>query len=177
MLVLEDLEHAKARGANIIAELSGFASTADAYHITHPAENGEGAVRAMRKALNRAELSPGELDYINAHGTSTPINDREETKAIKTVFGEAAYSVPISSTKSMHGHLLGAGGALEAAICALAVANDRIPPTINLENADPDCDLNYTPHEVRTGPVNSALSNTFGFGGHNTAIIFRKFAD
>ncbi len=177
VLVLEDLEHAKARGANIIAELSGFASTADAYHITHPAENGEGAVRAMNKALDRAGLAPGELGYINAHGTSTPINDREETKAIKTVFGESAYAVPISSTKSMHGHLLGAGGALEAAICALAVSNDKIPPTINLENADPDCDLNYTPHEVRTGPVNSALSNTFGFGGHNTAIIFRKFAD
>ena len=175
VLVLENMEYAQARGATIIAELAGFASTADAYHITHPAENGEGAVRAMRKALDRAGIAPGELGYINAHGTSTPINDREETKAIKTVFGEAAHSVPISSTKSMHGHLLGAGGALEAAVCALAVSNDRIPPTINLSNADPDCDLNYTPHEARTGPVASALSNTFGFGGHNTAIIFRKF--
>ena len=177
VLVLEDLEYAKARDATIIAELSGYASTADAYHITHPAENGEGAVRAMRKALDRAGLAPGELGYINAHGTSTPINDREETRAIKTVFGESAYAVPISSTKSMHGHLLGAGGALEAAICALAVANDQIPPTINLQNADPDCDLNYTPHEARSGPVTSALSNTFGFGGHNTSIIFRQFAD
>ncbi len=175
VLVLEDLEHATARGAPIIAELAGFASTADAYHITHPAENGEGAVRAMRKALSSAGILPGELGYINAHGTSTPVNDREETKAIKTVFGEAAYGVPISSTKSMHGHLLGAGGALEAAICALSVAHNDIPPTINLEHADPDCDLNYTPHAARSGPVASALSNTFGFGGHNTSIIFRQF--
>ena len=175
VLVLEDLEHARARGARIIAELAGYASTADAYHITHPAENGEGAVRAMRKALDKAGVKPDELGYINAHGTSTPINDREETKALKTVLGEAAYSVPISSTKSMHGHLLGAGGALEAAICALAVANGQIPPTINLDNADPDCDLNYTPHKAHTGRVTSALTNTFGFGGHNTSIIFREF--
>ena len=174
VLVLEDLEHARARGARIIAELAGYASTADAYHITHPAENGEGAVRAMRKALDKAGMQPDELGYINAHGTSTPINDREETKAVKTVLGDAAYGVPISSTKSMHGHLLGAGGALEAAICALAVANGQIPPTINLDNADPDCDLNYTPHAARAGRVTSALSNTFGFGGHNTSIIFRE---
>ncbi len=177
VLVLEDLDHAQARGATVIAELAGYASTADAYHITHPAENGEGAVRAMRRALDKAGLSPGEIDYINAHGTSTPINDREETRAIKTVFGEAAYAVPVSSTKSMHGHLLGAGGALEAAICALAVADNHIPPTINLENADPDCDLDYTPGQARSGPVMSALSNTFGFGGHNTSIIFRAFED
>lgn len=175
VLVLEDLDHAQARGAMIIAELAGYASTADAYHITHPAENGEGAVRAMRKAFQKASMQPSDLGYINAHGTSTPINDREETKAIKTVFGEAAYQVPISSTKSMHGHLLGAGGALEAAICALAVHHEAIPATINLENPDPDCDLDYTPETAKRGRVGAALSNTFGFGGHNTSIIFKEF--
>ena len=174
VLILEDLDHALERGAPIIAEFAGFGSTADAYHITHPAENGEGAVRAIRKALTKAGLVPADLGYINAHGTSTPINDREETRAIKTVFGEGAYDLSISSTKSMHGHLLGAGGALEAAICALVVSNDMIPPTINLENADPDCDLNYTPMTAVQRPVNAALSNTFAFGGHNTAVIFTK---
>jgi len=174
VLVLEDLEHALSRDAQIIAELSGYGSTADAYHITHPAENGEGAVRSMRKALVQAELSENELGYINAHGTSTPINDREETRAIKTVFGDLANRIPISSTKSMHGHLLGAGGALEAAICALVVNKGVIPPTINLENADPDCDLDYTPNKARKLEIGSALSNTFGFGGHNTALIFKE---
>ena len=175
VVVLEDLAHAQDRGATILAELAGFSSTADAYHITHPAENGEGAVRAMRKALKKAGLRSDELTYINAHGTSTPINDREETKAVKTVFGEAAYKVAMSSTKSMHGHLLGAGGALEAALCALAVSRGAIPPTINLENRDPDCDLDYVPHTARYQKVHAALSNTFGFGGHNTAIIFKQF--
>ena len=172
VFVLEDLEHAVARGAPVIAELAGYGSTADAYHITHPAENGEGAVRAMRKALAAAGIGPNELGYVNAHGTSTPINDREETKAIKTVFGEAAYSVPISSTKSMHGHLLGAGGALEAAVCALAVSRGTVPGTINLETPDPDCDLDYTPNTSITRPVKAAMTNTFGFGGHNTSIVF-----
>jgi 3-oxoacyl-[acyl-carrier-protein] synthase II len=175
VLVLEDLDHATARGAEIIAELSGYGSTADAYHITHPAQNGEGAVRSMKQALNKAGLSENQLGYINAHGTSTPINDREETRAIKTVFGDAANKIPISSTKSMHGHLLGAGGALEAAICALAVNRRIIPPTINLENNDPDCDLDYTPHKAKKMEIGSALSNTFGFGGHNTALIFTEF--
>lgn len=175
VLVLEDLEHARARGAEIIAELAGYGSTADAYHITHPAQNGEGAVRSMKQALNKAGLSEDQLGYINAHGTSTPINDREETRAIKTVFGEHANKIPISSTKSMHGHLLGAGGALEAAICALAVNKRIIPPTINLENNDPDCDLDYTPRKAKNMEIGSALSNTFGFGGHNTALIFTEF--
>ncbi len=176
VVVLEDYEYAVGRGAPIIAELAGYASTADAYHITHPAENGEGAVRAMRKALNAADLAPQDLGYLNAHGTSTPINDREETKAIKTVFGDAAYSVSISSTKSMHGHLLGAGGALEAAICALAVSRGAVPGTINLENPDPDCDLDYTPNASIERPIKAAMTNTFGFGGHNTSIIFSEFA-
>ena len=174
VFVLEDLDHAVARGAHVIAELSGYGSTADAYHITHPAENGEGAVRAMRQALAAAGIGPNDLGYVNAHGTSTPINDREETKAIKTVFGEAAYSVPISSTKSMHGHLLGAGGALEAAVCALAVSRGAFPATINLENPDPDCDLDYTPNASITRPVEAAMTNTFGFGGHNTSIVFTQ---
>ena len=158
VLVLEDLEHALSRDAQIIAELSGYGSTADAYHITHPAENGEGAVRSMRKALVQAELSENELGYINAHGTSHPINYREETRAIKTVFGDLANRIPISSTKSMHGHLLGAGGALEAAICALVVNKGVIPPTINLENADPDCDLDYTPNNGMKLDIGSSLS-------------------
>ncbi len=176
VVVLEDFEYAVGRGARIIAELTGYASTADAYHITHPAKNGEGAVRAMQKALNAAALTPNDLGYLNAHGTSTPINDREETKAIKTVFGEAAYSVPISSTKSMHGHLLGAGGALEAAICALAVSRGAVPGTINLENPDPDCDLDYTPNSSIERPIKAAMTNTFGFGGHNTSMIFSESA-
>jgi 3-oxoacyl-[acyl-carrier-protein] synthase II len=175
VLVLEELENAKRRGANILAELAGYASTADAYHITHPAEHGEGAVRSMKKALKKANIDPTELGYINAHGTSTPINDREETSAIKSVFGDYARKIPISSTKSMHGHLLGAGGALEAAICALVVKNKIIPPTINLENQDPDCDLDYTPGKAKEFTGSTALSNTFGFGGHNTAIIFKEF--
>jgi 3-oxoacyl-[acyl-carrier-protein] synthase II len=174
VLVLESLEHARARGAQVIAELAGYASTADAYHITHPAENGEGAVRAMRRALRSANMRPEDLGYINAHGTSTPINDREETRAIKAALGEAAHRVPISSTKSMHGHMLGAGGAVEAAICALAVQRRAIPPTMNLEDPDPDCDLDYTPLVARERRVRASLSNTFGFGGHNTAIIFRE---
>ena len=174
VLVLEEYEHAVARGATMIAEFAGYGSTADAYHITHPAENGEGAVRAMRKALSAAGLSPGQLGYVNAHGTSTPINDREETRAIKTVFGESAYSVPISSTKSMHGHLLGAGGALEAAVCALSVSRNAVPGTINLDNPDPECDLNYTPNASIQRPVGAAMTNTFGFGGHNTSIIFAE---
>ncbi len=174
VFVLEDAEHAAARGAPVIAELAGYGSTADAYHITHPAENGEGAVRAMRKALAAAGTNPAEIGYLNAHGTSTPINDREETKAIKTVFGETAYAVPISSTKSMHGHLLGAGGALEAAVCALAVSRGIAPGTINLENPDPDCDLDYTPNGSVTHPVKAAMTNTFGFGGHNTSIVFTE---
>jgi len=175
ILVLESLEHALARGAKPIAELAGYGATADAHHITQPAPEGEGGARAMRIALTRAGLSPKDIDYINAHGTSTPMNDRYETMAIKAVFGNEAYSTPISSTKSMTGHLLGAGGALEAAICVLAISSGAIPPTINLDNPDPDCDLDYTAHTPRLGPVNAAISNSLGFGGHNACLAFKSF--
>jgi 3-oxoacyl-[acyl-carrier-protein] synthase II len=174
-LVLETLEHALARGAEPIAELSGYGSTADAHHITQPAPEGEGAARAMSKALNQAKVQPEEIGYINAHGTSTPMNDKYETMAVKAVFGEEAYRIPISSTKSMTGHLLGASGALEAAVTVLALSKWAIPPTINLESPDPDCDLDYTPHMPRRGRIRSAMSNSFGFGGHNASLVFQEF--
>jgi 3-oxoacyl-[acyl-carrier-protein] synthase II len=174
-LVLETLEHALARGADPIAELSGYGSTADAHHITQPAPGGEGAARAMVKALNQAKVQPEEIGYINAHGTSTPMNDKYETMAVKAVFGEEAYRIPISSTKSMTGHLLGASGALEAAVTVLALSKWAIPPTINLESPDPDCDLDYTPHMPRRGRIRSAMSNSFGFGGHNASLVFQEF--
>ena len=175
VLVLESLEHALARGAEPLAELAGYGATADAHHITQPAPEGEGGARAMRIALKKAGLTPKDVGYINAHGTSTPMNDKYETMAIKSVFGPEAYKIPISSTKSMTGHLLGAGGALEAAICVLAVSRGAIPPTINLDQPDPDCDLDYTPHTSRMGAVNAAVSNSLGFGGHNTCLAFRSF--
>ena len=175
VLVLEDLEYAQARGATVLGEIGGYGATADAHHITQPAEGGEGGARAMRIALKKAGLEPHEIDYINAHGTSTPLNDKFETMAIKSVFGPAAYKVPISSTKSMTGHLLGAAGALEAAACILAIKDGVIHPTINLETPDPDCDLDYTPHLARRGVVNTALSNSFGFGGHNSCLVFRRY--
>ncbi len=174
VLVLEDLEHATARGVPVMAELTGYGATADANHITQPAEGGEGGARAMRIALEKSRMGPKDIDYINAHGTSTPLNDKFETMAIKSVFGEEASKVPISSTKSMTGHLLGAAGALEAAACIMGIAHGVLPPTINLETPDPDCDLDYTPHVPRRGVVTSALSNSFGFGGHNSCLVFRS---
>ena len=177
ILILERLEHARARGARIYAEVVGYGTSADAYHITAPLENGEGSALAMRRALADAGLSPRDIDYINAHGTSTPLNDKSETQAIKAVFGEAAYDVPISSTKSMIGHLLGAAGAVEAIVCIRAITDGVIPPTINYEHPDPECDLDYVPNVARRKPVRTAMSNSFGFGGHNACVIFRRYED
>jgi 3-oxoacyl-[acyl-carrier-protein] synthase II len=175
VLILESLEHAEARGADILAEFTGFGYSADAHHITQPPEGGEGGVRSMRMALRKAGLRPDQIDYINAHGTSTQYNDRAETAGIKTVFGEAAYRLAVSSTKSMTGHLLGAGGPMEAAFSIMAIQNGMLPPTINYENADPDCDLDYVPNTARPAKVRAILSNSFGFGGHNTTLIFQEF--
>lgn len=172
VLVLERLGHALRRGARIYACLAGYGSSADAYHQTAPPDDGEGAVRCMRQALQQAGLDLSQLDYINAHGTSTPLNDRAETAAIKQVFGQSAPRVSISSTKSMMGHLLGAAGGVEAAICVKAIEMGIVPPTINYQYADPDCDLNYTPNEAQPRPVRSAMTNSFGFGGHNATLLF-----
>ncbi len=176
-LILETLEHAMARGVEPVAEMVGYGSTADAHHITQPAPEGEGAARAMNNALEQARTLPEEIGYINAHGTSTPLNDKYETMAVKAVFGEEAYRIPISSTKSMTGHLLGASGALEAAVTVLALSKWAIPPTVNLETPDPDCDLDYTPHMPRRGRIRSAMSNSFGFGGHNASLVFQEFEE
>ena len=176
-IILEELEHAKARGAKIYAEIIGAGLTGDAYHVTAPAPEGEGAYRSMREALRDGGIKPEDVDYINAHGTSTILNDLNETKAIKKLFGEHAYKLSISSTKSMTGHLLGATGALEAIVCILAIKNSIIPPTINLDEADPECDLNYTPKVAVNKNVNYALTNTFGFGGHNSTLLFKKYVD
>jgi len=175
VLVLEALDHAQARGAKIHAEVIGYGASADAFHITAPEENGAGAAAAMRMALHQAGLPPGDIDYLNAHGTSTQLNDKSETAAIKTVFGEAAYDVPISSTKSMIGHLLGAGGAVEAIVCVKVLQEGIIPPTINYETPDPDCDLDYVPNTARRKVVRRAMSNSFGFGGHNACLILAAF--
>lgn len=175
IVVLEDLEHALKRRAKIYAEVAGYGMTGDAYHITSPAPEGEGGARAMKMALNDANLSPEEIDYINAHGTSTEYNDKYETAAIKTVFGDHAYKLTVSSTKSMTGHLLGAAGAVEAIISVLAIQDGILPPTINLETPDPDCDLDYVPNEARKQPVRTVLSNSLGFGGHNATLIFKKY--
>lgn len=177
MLILEDLDFAKARGAHIQAELIGYASTDDAHHVTEPAPGGEGLVRAMRRALQKANLRPEQIDYINAHGTSTGYNDRNETQAIKTCFGQHAYEVAISSTKSMTGHTLGAAGAVEAVISIMAIQTGIIPPTINLHHPDPDCDLNYVPNEAQHRTINIAMSNVMGFGGHNTSLIFKRYEE
>jgi 3-oxoacyl-[acyl-carrier-protein] synthase II len=178
-LILEELEHAKARGAKIYAELAGGGLSADAYHITAPHPDGTGAIKAMQYALKDAEMSVEDIDYINVHGTSTPLGDVAETKAIKSVFGEHAYDLNISSTKSMTGHLLGAAGAIEAIAATLAVVNDTIPPTINFETEDEEIDnkLNLTLNKAQKRTVNAALSNTFGFGGHNTSLIIKKYKD
>lgn len=177
MLILEDLDFAKARGATILAELVGYGSTGDAHHVTDPAPGGTGLIRAMHRALQKADLRPDQVDYINAHGTSTPPNDRTETQAIKTCFGDHAYKLAISSTKSMIGHTLGAAGAVEAVISIMAIQTGIIPPTINLHNPDPDCDLDYVPNEARQCTVNVAMSNVLGFGGHNTCLIFKRYEE
>ena len=175
ILLLEELEHAKSRGARIYAEIVGYGLTCDAYHMTSPAPAGEGAARAMQLALKDANLNPERISYVNAHGTSTAANDVNETAAIKTALGEAAYKIAISSTKSMTGHLLGGSGGIEAVATVLAIANDSIPPTINLDNPDPECDLDYVPHSSRAQKVEVALSNSFGFGGHNVTLAFKKY--
>ncbi len=174
VLVLEDLEHAQKRGATIYAEVVGYGSTNDAYHMAAQLESGAGAARTMQRALNKAGIAPDEVDYINAHGTGTPLNDRVETLAIKKVFGDAARRVAISSTKSMTGHMMGAAGALEGIVCALAIRDNIIPPTINLEQPDPDCDLDYTPNKARRMQVDVALSNSIGLGGHNSCVVLRR---
>jgi 3-oxoacyl-[acyl-carrier-protein] synthase II len=175
ILILEELEQATRRGARIYAELVGYGMSADAFHITAPSEDGEGAVRVMSLAIQKAGIRPDEVDYINAHGTSTPHNDRLETLAIKRCFGDHAHRVAISSTKSMTGHLLGAAGGLEAGIVALAVHHQEVPPTVNLDHPDPECDLDYVPHTKRALPIRYALSNSFGFGGTNAALLFKRY--
>jgi 3-oxoacyl-[acyl-carrier-protein] synthase II len=175
ILILERLESAIDRGAKVYAEIIGYGMSADAYHITAPSPGGEGAARCMQMALRDSGSSPSEVDYINAHGTSTKYGDEIETNAIKTVFGEHAYKIAVSSTKSMTGHLLGAAGGVEAVVTILSIYNDLVPPTINLDNPDPECDLDYVPHQARTMTVNNALTNSFGFGGTNACLLFRKF--
>ena len=175
VLVLEALDHAKARGARVHAEVVGYAATDDASHITLPAPGGRGAVGSMTQAIADAGLTVDDIDYINAHGTSTGPNDKSETAAIKTAFGERAYAIPVSSTKSMTGHLLGAGGGVEAIACIRAIGEGCIPPTINYEFPDPECDLDYVPNQARRAEVRTAMSNSFGFGGHNATLIFRRF--
>lgn len=175
VLVIESEEHALKRGATILAELAGYGATSDAFHITQPAEDGAGAVRAMRKALAEAGLQPDDIDYMNAHGTSTPMNDKLETLAIKKVFAEYAYELPVSSTKSMTGHLLGAAGAVEAGICVMALQHQVIPPTANYETPDPECDLDYVPNTARSAQLEAVMSNSLGFGGHNASLVFRKY--
>lgn len=175
MLILEELEHARRRGADIFAEIVGFGLSGDGYHMAAPPEDGNGAIRCMQMALADAELDPENIDYINAHGTSTPLNDVVETRAIKSVFGEHAYKLAISSTKSMTGHMLGGAGGIESVFLALTVKNQIIPPTINLENPDPECDLDYVPNKARETAIRAAISNSFGFGGTNAVLAMKKF--
>jgi 3-oxoacyl-[acyl-carrier-protein] synthase II len=175
VLVLESLEHAQGRGAHILAEMIGYGSNNDAHHITAPAENGAGAVKCMKMALEDAGLDVNDIDYINAHGTSTPLNDKSETAAIKAVFGKQAYQIPVSSTKSMTGHMMGATGAVEAVFCIKAIHDNVMPPTINYEVPDPVCDLDYVPNEKREKVLNRVMSNSFGFGGHNATIILGRY--
>ena len=175
VLVMESEESAKARNAKIYGYVTGYGSTTDAHHITAPAEGGEGAVRAMKKSLDYASIKTSEIDYINAHGTSTPANDKNETLAIKTLFGKDAYNLTISSTKSMTGHLLGGAGAFESMVCLLSIINNKVAPTINLNTPDEECDLNYTPNNAVDLEINTAMSNSFGFGGHNAVLIFTRY--
>ena len=175
VLILESLEHAQTRGANIICELSGYGTTDDAYHLSAPAENGAGAALSMQYALDDAGIKPEDVGYINAHGTSTPLNDKSETAAIKTVFGEQAYKTPVSSTKSMTGHLLGASGALEAIVCAKVFQDNILPGTINYETPDPECDLDYVPNTTRKATPEHSMSNSFGFGGHNATLVLSRY--
>jgi 3-oxoacyl-[acyl-carrier-protein] synthase II len=175
VLILEEFERANARGARIYAELVGYGMTADAYHITAPSEDGDGPLRVMQRALKSAGVEPSQIDYVNAHGTSTPHGDKVETIAIKRAFGECAKKLTVSSTKSMTGHLLGAAGGLEAGITVLAVYHQTAPPTINLDEADAECDLDYVPHTARKVPIRYALSNSFGFGGTNAALLFKRY--
>lgn len=175
VLALEEAEHAKQRGAQIYGEIVGYASTSDAFHITAPQPEGRGAAEAVQRALDDARLTPADIDYINAHGTGTSLNDAMETKAIKQVFGQRAYAVPMSSTKSMTGHAMGATAAFEAVFCLLAMRDSIAPPTINLVEPDPDCDLDYVPNTARELPIRAAMSNSFGFGGHNVALVFKQF--
>lgn len=175
ILILESIEHARARGANILAEVSGYGTTDDAHHISAPAENGAGAAISMKLALDDAALEVMDIGYINAHGTSTPLNDKSETAAIKTVFGEQAYQIPVSSTKSMTGHLLGASGAVEAAFVTMAIREGVLPPTINYQTPDPECDLDYVPNEPRQASPAHVMSNSFGFGGHNATLVISRF--
>ncbi len=176
-LILEELEHAKARGARIYCELAGYGNTADAYHLTAPSPGGEGAARCMQMALRSARLNPEDISYINAHGTSTPQGDIAETEAIKKVFGPHARTVAVSSTKGATGHMLGAAGAVEMIVCAKAIQTDTVPPTINYEVPDPECDLDYVPNSARSMKVNAVINNSFGFGGHNASLVARKFSD
>ena len=175
VVILEDLEFAQARGATILAEVIGYAATADGHHITEPAPGGEGLVRAMNRAIQKAGIHPEEVDYINAHGTSTPFNDRTETTSIKTTFGKHAYNLAVSSTKSMTGHTLGAAGGIESIFSILALREGILPPTINLRHPDPECDLDYVPNEARHKDIRMAMSNSMGFGGHNACLIFKKW--
>jgi 3-oxoacyl-[acyl-carrier-protein] synthase II len=176
IVILESLEHAQKRNAPILAEIVGYGMSGDAYHITQPAEDGDGAFRVMRAAIKDAKLTPEDIGYVNAHGTSTPLGDVIETRALKRVFGERAKQVPISSTKSMTGHLLGGAGGLEAGISVLALRDQILPPTINLETPDPECDLDFVPNHARQASVEYALSNSFGFGGTNAALIFKRWS-
>ena len=177
VLVLEDLEHAQARGARIYCELVGYGNTADANHMTSPAPQGEGAARCMKMALKNARLNPTDIHYVNAHGTSTPQGDVCETQAIKTVFGDHAKKLAVSSTKGATGHMLGAAGAVEMAICVKVLQHQILPPTINLDNPDPLCDLDYVPHTAREAKVDAIINNSFGFGGHNACAVAKKFVD
>jgi len=176
VLILERLDYALERGASILAEMLAYSATSDAFHITQPLPNGAGAAKALGIALKKAGIRPDEVDYINAHGTATQLNDTAETYAIKSVFGELAYRIPASASKSMTGHLLGASGALEAIVSIMTINNGVIPPTINLNNPDPECDLDYVPHKARKAKVNTVVSNSFGFGGHNSVLIFRRYS-
>ena len=176
LIVLESLKHAEQRGANILAELSGYGASSDAHHVTQPHPEGEGAARAMKWAIEDAGIAPDKVDYINAHGTSTPLNDKYETIAMKRMYGDHAYKLTISSTKSMTGHLLGAAGGIEAAFTVLAIKDGVVPPTININDPDPDCDLNYVPNNAIKQTVNVAMSNSLGFGGHNASLVFKRFA-